>query len=1008
MIKTTYIHHAWSQIKYQNATPRSTITRFMATFDRSKPHLNIGTIGHVDHGKTTLTAAITKCLSMVNQTRFIDYSQIDKAPEEKERGITISTSHVEYETKLRHFSHVDCPGHADYIKNMITGAAQMDGAIIVVSATDGSMPQTKEHLLLARQVGVKHIIIDAVDDKEMLELVEMEIRDLLSTYGYDSEKTPIIMGSALCALEGRDKEIGEDSIWKLMDAIDNHIPIPERDIQKPYLMPIEDIFSISGRGTVATGRVERGTLKKGEEVELVGFGAPIKTIVTGIEAFNKELDQSIAGDNCGLLLRGIKREQIRRGMVIARPGTVKSYKKFLASFYILTKEEGGRKTGFVNYYRPQMFTRTSDVTIILTHPAGTENADSKMVMPGDNVELACELIHDIALEEGMRFTIREGGKTNSHFLEINSFKISLNELYEVRRYSISSVESSYPISIISKQSNTESIDFISEYNSLAEKYKLSYYPRNEDYEENDHVSQQNTPETPKKLSKKLYKRQIDHVLYHSSKWIEKLLKNKHISKSYNIRSKLKSKQKTYNKKSAQSPVKINTPNEITNSCREYFENYSDINFHESYGIFGISLSSLIQEMGTSHITNFPENLMFSEHKVPLIFQICITKILERGLETPGLFRVNGSRSVIKSFIEHFLKNKSKIPSEINIENFKITPNIHDFASLIKKLLVELPGGIIGNKLQLQALFPLLEDRASARILMPPEVRARMIALALSTIEDQNRFYLACTVFALLRAVATCTEQKERFLNYPRDLNYMKPEALGLVFAPTLLGRQANTFNVTDIMNPTLLSDKERAEQLKLIKEEREKARQNAKLIETIIDYWEQVVAQLKILQPSLHISKSDKISQKIELNPENNFFCKKFYNDDNKENIDPIAEECIFTKFSLDNTFSDTNTDAQVETNFNETLLKSNKNFIDVSKYQEKIINLKNQLILTKKEKEEIQNHLEIKTQEAERLFSKCLDWQRKSEAWQKRAETAEKDLEDYKNNKQIKLVAEW
>ncbi|CCJ29008.1 unnamed protein product [Pneumocystis jirovecii] len=407
---------AWSQVKHQNVTFKSPIVRSMATFDRSKPHLNIGTIGHVDHGKTTLTAAITKCLSTINQTSFMDYSQIDKAPEEKARGITISTSHVEYETKLRHFSHVDCPGHADYIKNMITGAAQMDGAIIVVSATDGSMPQTKEHLLLARQVGVKHIIVfinkvDAVDDKEMLELVEMEIRELLSTYGYNGEKTPIIMGSALCALEGREKEIGEDSIWKLMDAIDNHIPIPERDIQKPYLMPIEDIFSISGRGTVVTGRVERGVLKKGEEVELVGFGQPIKTIVTGIEAFNKELDKSIAGDNCGLLLRGTKREQIRRGMVVSRPGTLKSYKKFLASFYILTKEEGGRKTGFVNYYRPQMFARTSDVTVVLTHPEGTEDADSKMVMPGDNVELVCELIHDIALEEGMRFTIREGGKT---------------------------------------------------------------------------------------------------------------------------------------------------------------------------------------------------------------------------------------------------------------------------------------------------------------------------------------------------------------------------------------------------------------------------------------------------------------------------------------------------------------------------------------------------------------------------------------------------------------------
>ncbi|KAG5513805.1 hypothetical protein PMAC_000843 [Pneumocystis sp. 'macacae'] len=957
-------------MKCQNSTFKPAIIRSMATFDRSKPHLNIGTIGHVDHGKTTLTAAITKCLSAVNQTSFMDYSQIDKAPEEKARGITISTSHVEYETKLRHFSHVDCPGHADYIKNMITGAAQMDGAIIVVSATDGSMPQTKEHLLLARQVGVKHIIVfinkvDAVNDKEMLELVEMEIRELLSTYGYDGEKTPIIMGSALCALEGRKKEIGEDSIWKLMDAIDNHIPIPERDIQKPYLMPIEDIFSISGRGTVVTGRVERGTLKKGEEVELIGFGQPIKTIVTGIEAFNKELDKSIAGDNCGLLLRGTKREQIRRGMVVSRPGT------FLASFYILTKEEGGRKTGFVNYYRPQMFTRTSDVTVILTHPEGTENADSKMVMPGDNVEL----------------------------------------LYEVRHYSVSSEESICSMSTISKQSDTRNMDFISEYNSLAEKYKLAYYPKkdNEDDSEENYIFQQNISETPKKLIKKLYKHQIDHVLFHSSKWIERLLKNKHISKPSNIGSKLKSKQNAYNKKSVQSSVKINTSDEIVNSSQECFKSYSNINSHESYGILGVPLSSLIQEMGTSHITNFPENLMFSEHRVPLIFKICVTKILEKGLETPGLFRVNGSQSVIKSFIEYFLKNKSKISSEIDIENFKITPNIHDFASLIKKLLVELPGGIIGNKLQLQALFPLLEDRASARILIPPEVRARMIALALSTIEDQNRFYLACAVFALLRAVATCTEHKERFLNYPKDLNYMKPEALGLVFAPTLLGKQINPSNTADTINTTILSDKEQTKQLKVIKEEREKARQSAKLIETIIDYWEQIVAQIKMLHPSLHISKPDKNTRKIKTEiSKNKDFYKKFY-DDNKENVDPIIEEHTLAKLSSLNNdaFTPVCTDAQSETNSNE-LPNFTKNFIDEPEYHKKITSLKNQLVLTQKEKEEMQIHLEIKTQEAERLFSKCLDWQRKSEAWQKRAETAEKDLEDYKNNKQVKLIAEW
>ncbi|CCJ29009.1 unnamed protein product [Pneumocystis jirovecii] len=551
---------------------------------------------------------------------------------------------------------------------------------------------------------------------------------------------------------------------------------------------------------------------------------------------------------------------------------------------------------------------------------------------------------------------------------------------------MSSEESIYSISTISKQSNSENIDFISEYNSLAEKYKLAYYPKindEENYEEN-HIFQQNIPETPKKLIKKLYKHQIDHALFHSSKWIEKILKNKHINKSSNIGSRLKSKQNAYNKKSIQSSVKINTSNKIINSSEEYFENYSNVNSHESYGILGIPLSSLIQEMGTSHITNFPESL-----------------------ETPGLFRVNGSQSVIKSFIEHFLKNKSKISSEIDIENFKITPNIHDFASLIKKLLVELPGGIIGNKLQLQALFPLLEDRASARILMPPEVRARMIALALSTIEDQNRFYLACAVFALLRAVATCTEHKERFLNYPKDLNYMKPEALGLVFAPTLLGKQTNSSNTTDTINITILSDKERAGQLKVIKEEKEKARQSAKLIETIIDYWEQIVAHIKILHPSLHVSKPNKNTQKIETEiSKNKDFYKKIY-DDNKENVDPTIEDTLAKLSSLNNnTFTTVCTNIQ-ETNFNEKLPKFTKNIIDESEYQKKITNLKNQLVLTQKEKEEMQIHLEIKTQEAERLFSKCLDWQRKSEAWQKRAETAEKDLEDYKNNKQIKLIAE-
>ncbi|KAL1930164.1 hypothetical protein VTP01DRAFT_1318 [Rhizomucor pusillus] len=396
--------------------------RFMASesggkFSRSKPHVNIGTIGHVDHGKTTLTAAITKTLAAQNgSTTFMDYNQIDKAPEEKARGITISTAHVEYETDERHYAHVDCPGHADYIKNMITGAAQMDGAIIVVSATDGQMPQTREHLLLARQVGVQNLVVfvnkvDAVDDPEMLELVEMEMRDLLSEYGFDGENTPIVKGSALAALEGRDPEIGEKAILELMKAVDAHIPTPIRDLDKPFLMPIEDVFSISGRGTVATGRVERGTITKGAEVEIVGMGESMKTTLTGIEMFRKELDRGEAGDNMGALLRGIKREQIRRGQVLCAPGTVKSHKKFLAQLYILTKEEGGRHTPFVNNYRPQMFVRTTDVTVSLTHPEGTENPDEKLIMPGDNVELQCELIHDIALEEGQRFTVREGGKT---------------------------------------------------------------------------------------------------------------------------------------------------------------------------------------------------------------------------------------------------------------------------------------------------------------------------------------------------------------------------------------------------------------------------------------------------------------------------------------------------------------------------------------------------------------------------------------------------------------------
>ncbi|KAI8072453.1 elongation factor Tu [Gongronella butleri] len=395
---------------------RSMASEAGGKFSRAKPHVNIGTIGHVDHGKTTLTAAITKTLASKGGAEFMDYNQIDKAPEEKARGITISTAHVEYETENRHYAHVDCPGHADYIKNMITGAAQMDGAIIVVSATDGQMPQTREHLLLARQVGVQNLVVfinkvDAVDDEEMLELVEMEMRDLLTEYGFDGEATPIVKGSALAALEGRDPEIGEKAIMELMDAVDNHVPTPVRDLDKPFLMPIEDVFSISGRGSVATGRVERGVATKGQEVEIVGLGSHLKTTLTGIEMFRKELDRGEAGDNMGALLRGIKRDQIRRGQVLCAPGSIKSHKKFMAQLYILTKDEGGRHTPFVNNYRPQMFIRTTDVTVSLSHPEGTEDADNKLVMPGDNVEMACELVHDIALEEGQRFTVREGGKT---------------------------------------------------------------------------------------------------------------------------------------------------------------------------------------------------------------------------------------------------------------------------------------------------------------------------------------------------------------------------------------------------------------------------------------------------------------------------------------------------------------------------------------------------------------------------------------------------------------------
>ncbi|KAK9474386.1 P-loop containing nucleoside triphosphate hydrolase protein [Dipodascopsis tothii] len=399
---------------------RAQFQRSMATFDRSKPHLNVGTIGHVDHGKTTLTAAITKVLAEKGYANFLDYSSIDKAPEEKARGITISTAHVEYETDTRHYAHVDCPGHADYIKNMITGAAQMDGAIIVVAATDGQMPQTREHVLLARQVGVKNLVVfvnkvDTIDDPEMLELVEMEMRELLSSFGFDGENTPVIMGSALCALEGKQPEIGEQAILKLMNAVDEYFPTPERDMAKPFLMPVEDVFSISGRGTVATGRVERGNLAKGEEVEIVGYNKQAqKTTVTGIEMFRKELDKAMAGDNAGILLRGVRREEMKRGMVIAKPGTIKAYQKFLASFYILTKEEGGRHSAFSDNYRPQMFVRTADITVVLNFIEGqemTEDGEARSVAPGDNVEMVCTLTYPIAIEEGLRFNIREGGRT---------------------------------------------------------------------------------------------------------------------------------------------------------------------------------------------------------------------------------------------------------------------------------------------------------------------------------------------------------------------------------------------------------------------------------------------------------------------------------------------------------------------------------------------------------------------------------------------------------------------
>ena len=380
-------------------------------FERSKPHCNIGTIGHVDHGKTTLTAAITTVLAKQGKAEARAYDQIDGAPEEKARGITISTAHVEYETDKRHYAHVDCPGHADYVKNMITGAAQMDGAILVVSAADGPKPQTREHVLLARQVGVPALIVylnkmDLVDDPELVDLVEMEVRDLLNSYNFPGDDTPIVRGSALAALEGRDKELGEDSIMKLMEAIDSYIPQPQRAVDKPFLLPIEDVLSISGRGTVVTGRVERGVLKVGDEIEIVGLRPTQKTTVTGIEMFRKLLDQGEAGDNIGALLRGTKREEVVRGQVLAAPGTITPHKKFEAEVYVLTKEEGGRHTPFFSNYRPQFYFRTTDVTGTVTLPSGVE-----MVMPGDNVKMTVELIAPIAMEENLRFAIREGGRT---------------------------------------------------------------------------------------------------------------------------------------------------------------------------------------------------------------------------------------------------------------------------------------------------------------------------------------------------------------------------------------------------------------------------------------------------------------------------------------------------------------------------------------------------------------------------------------------------------------------
>ena len=382
-----------------------------AKFERTKPHCNIGTIGHVDHGKTTLTAAITKIMAEINGGEAVDFANIDKAPEERERGITISTAHVEYETAARHYAHVDCPGHADYVKNMITGAAQMDGAILVVNAADGPMPQTREHILLARQVGVPALVVymnkvDQVDDPEILELVELEIRELLSSYGFDGDAIPVVPGSALAALEGRDEAIGKNSIIELMNAVDTAIPQPPRPTDKPFLMPVEDVFSISGRGTVVTGRVETGIVKVGDEVEVIGLKDTQKTVVTGVEMFRKLLDQGEAGDNIGALIRGVGRDEVERGQVLAKPGSITPHTEFQSEVYVLSKDEGGRHTPFFANYRPQFYFRTTDVTGEVILPAGTE-----MVMPGDNVQLGVKLIAPIAMEQGLRFSIREGGRT---------------------------------------------------------------------------------------------------------------------------------------------------------------------------------------------------------------------------------------------------------------------------------------------------------------------------------------------------------------------------------------------------------------------------------------------------------------------------------------------------------------------------------------------------------------------------------------------------------------------